>query len=144
VDVNALVADIIELMDPPENIHLEVQPGLPTLRTERLPLQQIFMNLIGNAIKHTRREDAQVRIQGRDQDTFYEFVVSDNGPGIAPEFHERIFGIFQTLEARDTVEGTGIGLSLVKKIVEHHSGRVWVESEEGAGSAFHFTWPATP
>ncbi|CAN5753453.1 hypothetical protein BH23GEM3_BH23GEM3_03010 [soil metagenome] len=143
VNVNALVADIIELMDPPENVHLEVQPGLPTLRTERLPLQQIFMNLIGNAIKHTRREDAQVRIQGRDQDTFYEFVVSDNGPGIAPEFHERIFGIFQTLEARDTVEGTGIGLSLVKKIVEHHSGRVWVESEEGAGSAFHFTWPAT-
>ena len=72
---------------------------------------------------------------------FYRFTVSDDGPGIAPEYHERIFGIFQTLEARDKVEGTGIGLSLVKKIVEARGGRVWVESEEGEGASFHFLWP---
>jgi signal transduction histidine kinase len=69
------------------------------------------------------------------------FAVSDDGPGIAPEYHERIFGIFQTLQPRDHVEGTGIGLSLVKKIVESRGGRVWVESAEGAGATFRFHWP---
>ena len=65
----------------------------------------------------------------------------DNGPGIAPEYHERIFGIFQMLDARDRVEGTGIGLSIVKKLVEGRGGRVWVESEAGSGSTFRFLWP---
>ena len=69
--------------------------------------------------------------------------MSDNGPGIAPEYHERIWGIFQTLDARDKVEGTGIGLSLVKKIVEARGGRAWVESSPGAGATFHFTWLKT-
>jgi signal transduction histidine kinase len=72
------------------------------------------------------------------------FTVTDNGPGIAPAFHERIWGIFQTLQPRDKVEGTGIGLALVKKIVEARGGRVWVDSVEGAGATFGFTWPATP
>jgi signal transduction histidine kinase len=67
--------------------------------------------------------------------------VSDNGPGIAPQYHDRIFGIFQTLEARDKVEGTGIGLSVVKKLVESRGGRVWLESEAGQGATFRFTWP---
>ena len=69
------------------------------------------------------------------------FSVSDNGQGIAPQYHERIFGIFQTLEARDKVEGTGIGLSVVKKMVEAKGGRVWIESDVGQGATFRFTWP---
>ena len=78
-----------------------------------------------------------------DAGAFIEFVVSDNGPGIAPQYHERIFGIFQTLEARDKVEGTGIGLSVVQKIVDARGGRVWVESDAGKGARFKFLWPKT-
>jgi signal transduction histidine kinase len=99
------------------------------------------MNLITNALKHGHRDDAEVSISARDLGAWVELSVADNGPGIAPEFHERIWGIFQTLEARDRVEGTGIGLSVVKKIVESKGGKVWVESEVGQGARFRFTWP---
>ncbi len=82
-----------------------------------------------------------IQVAWRDREAFVEFSVCDNGQGIAPQYHERIFGIFQTLEARDKVEGTGIGLSVVKKIVETKGGRVWVESDIGQGAAFRFLWP---
>jgi PAS domain S-box-containing protein len=142
VDTGALVHEVVDLLDPPESLSIELSPDLPTLTTERLPLQQVFMNLVGNAVKYVGRADGRIRVNARKSHEAYEFSVSDDGPGIAPEYHERIFGIFQTLEARDKVEGTGIGLSLVKKIVEHRGGRVWVESGEGAGATFRFTWPA--
>ncbi|MBA2707260.1 MAG: hypothetical protein H0U59_05595 [Gemmatimonadaceae bacterium] len=95
----------------------------------------------GNAIKHTGSEEPLIQVAWRDREAFVEFSVCDNGQGIAPQYHERIFGIFQTLEARDKVEGTGIGLSVVKKIVETKGGRVWVESDIGQGAAFRFLWP---
>jgi signal transduction histidine kinase len=82
-----------------------------------------------------------VEVTAEERGPFWEFAVRDNGPGIAPEYHDRIFGIFQTLAARDKVEGTGIGLSLVRKLVESRGGRVWVESAEGEGAAFRFLWP---
>ncbi|MBV9773278.1 MAG: PAS domain S-box protein, partial [Gemmatimonadetes bacterium] len=141
VDVGALLDEVVDLIAPPESVTIVVGEGMPELVTERLPLQQVFMNLIGNAVKYTRRPDARVEVEVRDAGDFHEFSVSDNGPGIAPEYHERIFGIFQTLEARDRVEGTGIGLSLVRKIVESRGGRVQVESAEGAGATFRFLWP---
>ena len=141
VDTGALVREVVDLLAPPGNVAVEPAPGLPVLVTERLPLQQVLMNLVGNAVKYTRRPDARIQVAAEDAGDFWEFRVRDNGPGIAPEYHERIFGIFQTLEARDKVEGTGIGLSLVKKIVESRGGRVWVESFEGAGSTFRFLWP---
>jgi signal transduction histidine kinase len=83
-------------------------------------------------------------VSSRDRGAFHEFTVRDNGPGIAPEHHERIWVLFQTLESRDQVEGSGIGLSVVKKLVEARGGRVWVESAEGRGATFGFTWPAQP
>ena len=141
VEIGALLEEIIDLLSPPDSTSIIVEPEMPALVTERLPLQQVFMNLLGNAIKYTRRPDARIQVGMRNRDRFHEFSVADNGPGIAPEFQERIWGIFQTLEARDKVEGTGIGLSLVQKIVESRGGRVWVESEEGAGATFRFTWP---
>lgn len=141
VDVGALVGEVVELLAPPSTVSLHIAPDLPTLETERVPLQQVFMNLIANAVKHAHREDARVDVSARLQEGEWEFVVADNGPGIAPEYHERVFGIFQTLEARDHVEGTGIGLSVVKKLVETRGGRVWIESAAGAGAAFHFSWP---
>jgi signal transduction histidine kinase len=116
---------------------------MPELRTERTPLQQVFLNLIGNALKHAKRSDPQVLVRCKDTGEAFEFAVSDNGPGIAPEYHERIWQIFQTLEPRDTVEGTGVGLSVVKKIVESKGGQAWVESSQGSGATFYFTWPKT-
>ncbi|WP_437952063.1 PAS domain S-box protein [Sorangium sp. So ce296] len=140
VDVGQILADVVELIAPPSEASVEVAPGLPVLRTERIPLQQVFMNLVSNALKHARRADARVRIGHRDAGLLHEFFVEDNGPGIAPEFHERVWGLFQTLEARDKVEGTGIGLSVVKKIVESRGGRIWIKSSPGQGAIFRFTW----
>jgi signal transduction histidine kinase len=143
LDTGRLVNDIVELIAPPEGVSVEVAPEMPTLFTERVPLQQVFMNLIGNAIKYSRptRPDVHVRVSWQPSHDSVQFSIADNGPGIAPEFHERIWGIFQTLQARDKVEGTGIGLSVVKRIIESRGGQVWLDSAPGAGSTFHFTWP---
>jgi len=140
VDVGRLVREVIDLLSPPPTVSISIERDLPTIQTERPMLQQVFMNLIGNAIKHANRADARVAITSRRVGPFYEFSIKDNGPGIAAEFHERIWGIFQTLEARDRVEGAGIGLALVKKIVESQKGRAWVESAPGTGATFRFLW----
>ncbi len=141
IDTGALVADVIELMAPPKGISITIAPDMPLVTAERIPLQQVFMNLIGNAFKHTDNQKPMIEITWSDAGPFVEFSVEDNGQGIAPQYHERIFGIFQTLEARDKVEGTGIGLSVVQKIVDAKGGRVWVESEVGRGARFKFLWP---
>jgi signal transduction histidine kinase len=122
-------------------MQIEVAPHMPTIHTERVYLQQVFQNLISNAIKHGQRPDLRIAVGWADAGECYEFTVRDNGQGIAPQYHEKVFVIFQTLAPRDKVEGTGLGLSLVKKIVELHGGRIWIESDEGAGACFHFTWP---
>jgi signal transduction histidine kinase/DNA-binding response OmpR family regulator len=140
VDLGQLLVEVVELLAARSDC-VDIGEGMPVLVTERVPLQQVLLNLIGNALKHAKREDVQVRVHARDDGDFCELAVQDNGPGIAREFHDRIWGIFQTLEARDVVEGTGIGLSVVKKIVEGKGGRVWVESEPGKGATFRFTWP---
>ncbi len=142
VDTRQLAQEVVELLGARPDVRIEIDTGLPTLLTERLPLQQVFLNLVGNAIKHNRSASPAIRIGGAPSPGGFVFEVADNGPGIAPEFHDRIWGIFQTLEARDKVEGTGIGLALVKKIVEGRGGRVWVVSEEGRGATFGCSWPA--
>jgi PAS domain S-box-containing protein len=140
VDVATLITDVVDLLSPPGHIAIEIDPELPTIQTERLLLQQVFMNLIGNAVKHADQANARIAISSKRVGPFYEFSVSDNGPGIAQEYHDRIWGIFQTLESRDRVEGAGIGLALVKKIVENQRGRAWVESAPGSGATFRFLW----
>lgn len=144
VDVAALLHDVVDLIAPPPNFTIEIAADMPTIKADRLRLQQVFQNLIGNAIKHHNRPDGRVEVAVRDLGPMYEFSVRDDGPGIAPQYHEKIFAIFQTLAARDKVEGTGIGLSLIKKIVENQGGRVWIESAEGAGTTFRFTWSKRP
>jgi signal transduction histidine kinase len=139
----ALLREVLELLVVPANVRVDLPPDLPTLTTERVPLQQVFMNLLGNAIKYggAHRPDARVAVAWRDAGDAYKFSVQDNGPGIAPEFHERVWEMFQTLERRDKVEGTGIGLSVVKKLIESRGGQIGLESAEGAGATFWFTWP---
>jgi signal transduction histidine kinase len=114
---------------------------MPTLTTQRISLQQVFSNLISNAIKHHHRSDGQVIISCTDQGKFYEFSISDNGPGIAPQYQAKVFTIFQTLKARDQAENTGIGLSIVKKIIDTKGGKIELESQLGKGATFRWTWP---
>jgi signal transduction histidine kinase len=141
VNIGTLVGEVIELLAPPPTTTMVVKNGMPTMVTDRLGLQQVFMNLIGNAIKYARGDGARIEIGVYDAGMFYDFFVADNGPGIAPEYHDKIWGIFQTLAPRDEVEGTGIGLSIVKKAVERRGGSVRLESEPGRGATFSFLWP---
>jgi two-component system, LuxR family, sensor kinase FixL len=145
VRVSDLLGEVVDLLHPPEGFGVEVGADMPTVTAERLRLEQVFMNLINNAIKHHGPPPGRVRISWRDVGgNRFEFAVADDGPGIAPQYHEKIFAVFQALAARDKVEGTGLGLSLVRKIVEDQGGRVWVESEPGRGATFRFTWPKRP
>jgi signal transduction histidine kinase len=142
VDTGALAREAVDLLAPPAGAVVEVAPEMPVLVTERLPLQQVLMNLVGNAVKYGGGARARVEVSARRAgERAWDFSVRDHGPGIAPEFHERIWGIFQTLQSRDRVEGTGIGLSVVKKLVEARGGKVWVESRPGEGATFRVLWP---
>ncbi len=144
VSVQALLTEIVDSIDPPDTFTVAIGEGMPTLQAKSLLLRQVFANLIGNAIKHHPRVDGRTSVMVQDQELFYEFAISDDGRGIPSEHHEKIFDIFHTLEARDTKESTGIGLSIVKKIVETEGGSIWVESEVGAGTTFRFTWMKHP
>ena len=140
VDVKVLLTEVIDLLSPPTRLAISMDDQMPVLHTPRLRLYQVFQNLISNAIKHHDKPSGQIHIGAKPQGDWVEFSVTDDGPGIAPKFQERIWVIFQTLEARDKVENTGVGLALVKKIVEGQGGTVSVESQEGQGAVFNFTW----
>jgi signal transduction histidine kinase len=140
VDVAQLLDELGELLIP-ANFTLRVDPGMPVLLTERLRLEQIFSNLISNAVKYHHRDHGNISIHCKDLGAWYEFSVEDDGPGIKEEYHEKIFTIFQTLKERDAFESTGVGLAIVKKILEEQHAGIHVISAEGNGSKFVFTWP---
>ncbi|GFE68171.1 hypothetical protein CFPU101_07810 [Chroococcus sp. FPU101] len=144
VKVGELLNEILDSLIIPPTFTIYVQPDLPTILTKRLLLSQVFSNLISNAIKHNDCIDGRIEIKANLKDEYYEFSVSDNGPGIAPENHNRVFDIFQTLKAQDVPESTGIGLSIVKKIIETEGGTIVLESQLGEGATFRFTWPLKP
>jgi signal transduction histidine kinase len=145
VDVAKLLAGVIDMLSPPERFDVRVDGYMPVLFTEQSALEQVFLNLIGNAVNHAEGPAPEVTVSVTDEGSeWYEFSVSDNGPGIAAEHHERIFSMFQTLRPKDRRESTGIGLCIVKRIVERQGGQVWVESEVGRGATFRFLWPQSP
>ena len=141
VDLNKVVQNVIEMLKPPENVVIEVENELPTVLCEQTRIMQVFQNLLSNAVKYMDKPQGQIKIGCIEENGFWKFSVADNGSGIEEKDFERIFQIFQTLPAHGKLEGTGIGLSLVKKIVETYGGRVWVESEPASGSTFFFTFP---
>ena len=145
VFVRTLLREVVDTLNPPAGFRVELPFFLPTLTTDVVQLQQVFTNLLSNALKYHERPETGVVIIGCDDaGEFYRFSVTDNGPGIAPEYHDRNFVIFQTLTERDTRESTGVGLAIVKKIVERQGGHIQVQSAEGQGAAFLFTWPKLP
>ncbi|MGE5432197.1 MAG: sensor histidine kinase, partial [Syntrophomonadaceae bacterium] len=115
---------------------------LPSVMADDMQIKQLFQNLIQNAVKFRNSSSPQIDITAERKGKEWLIKVSDNGIGMDPQFSERIFVIFQRLNEREKYPGTGIGLAICKKIVEHHGGRIWVESQPGQGSAFFFTLPA--
>ena len=144
VEARGLVREIVNSLSLPKAFRIEVAEDLPTLETDRLQLSQVFANLVSNAVKHHDRSDGRVWISSRDAGNFFEFRVADDGPGIPASQQERIFEMFQSLSATPDEKNTGIGLALIKKIVEGQGGQVRVNSEEGQGATFRFTWPKVP
>ncbi len=136
-----LLNDVLSMVAVPAGFEITVDPAFASLSLCRMPLQQIFMNLINNAIKHHDRKTGRIDVIVDPGEKMHTFEVRDDGPGIDPRFHARIFDMFQTLKPRDQVEGSGMGLAMVRKNVEVFGGTVTVESE-GRGSTFRFTWPA--
>ncbi len=141
IDLNQEIPNIVASLALPEHIRVTIENELPIIRGDRIRIIQIFQNLISNAIKFMDKAQGKITISSRDDNDSWEFRIADNGPGIEEKYYDRIFQIFQTLRPRDEHESTGIGLSIVKKIVEFHGGRIWVESTPGEGSIFSFTVP---
>jgi signal transduction histidine kinase len=138
---DVLMANVLALLSPPEGFTVTVSPGFAGIHVRGMPLQQILMNLVGNAIKHHDKNNGCIEVRVEDRGAYYAFAVQDDGPGIPAQFHEQIFKMFQTLKPRDQVEGSGIGLAMVRKNIEVFGGTLNLESAEGEGSIFRFTWP---
>lgn len=142
VQTGALVRSVVELLNPPPGFVVTVAEGMPSLTTYKTPLELVFRNLIDNAIKHHDRAEGRIEVSAVVRLRFVEFTIRDDGPGVPEDYHDRIFRMFQTLKPRDETEGSGIGLAVVKKVVERQGGHVSVESR-GRGTTFRFTWPSS-
>ena len=141
VNGSVLMDNILELLSPPQGFTVKVSRGFADIHVPRMPLQQILMNLISNAIKHHDKKEGCIKVTVEDDGAMCAFIVEDDGPGIPAQFHEQVFKMFQTLKPRDQVEGSGMGLALARKNVEVFGGTMKLESSEGKGSVFRFTWP---
>lgn len=136
-----LLDDVLSLLPLPVGCVVNISPQFGEIRVCRMPLQQILMNLIGNAIKHHDKKVSHIDVTVENRGIVHVFAVGDDGPGIPAQFHEQIFKMFQTLKPRDLVEGSGMGLAIVRKHIERFGGTLSLESAEGHGSIFRFTWP---
>jgi light-regulated signal transduction histidine kinase (bacteriophytochrome) len=143
VDVTELLDETIDLLSPPEASRVLIIGAMPMLVADRYGLQQVFINLIGNAIQHAGRKDVVVRISADERADEVELCIADNGVGIAVEHHERVWQVFQTL-ANAANDRSGIGLAIVKKQVEANGGRVWIDPAPREGATFRFTWSKKP
>ncbi len=143
INVETMTREIFEISHPPRDFALEFTGKLPVFNTLAAPFELILRNLISNAIKHHGGESGTITVSGKqaEDEDFYEFAVSDDGQGIDPKFHERVFEMFSSLRPKDEVDGTGMGLSIVEKIVRTYGGEIHLESEPGKGTTIRFLWP---
>jgi signal transduction histidine kinase len=143
IDVAALFKELFELQGAPEGFTLKIGDDLPSVNSYRIPLEQLFLNFISNAIKHhDDPEQGELIFDCRSKDEdYYEFSISDNGPGIPEALRNKALTMFQTLKPRDEVDGTGLGLPLIKKIIESYHGTLEIAPDIGKGCRFKFTWP---
>lgn len=139
VDVKELLEELVRMLFPPTHVKISIGAGMPVIYTSRQKLQQVFQNLLSNAIKYNDKEVAKIEIGCKQEGDFYTFCVKDNGPGIEEKDNERIFRLFEKIDV-DNAKGTGIGLNILKLLVETQGGKVWVESMRGEGSCFYFQW----
>jgi len=142
VDCKEMLNGIVYLYDDLDIVlKVNIHPNLPTFFTKKRALELVFRNLINNAIKHHDRTEINLDISVQNKDDYYIFSVKDDGPGIAPEYQERIFEMFKTLRPRDEVEGSGMGLAIIKKLIELQDGNIWIDSQAGIrGANFSFNW----
>jgi signal transduction histidine kinase len=139
VDVNELLKELLRMLFLPPHVEILIGDGFPTIHTSKQKLLQVFQNLITNAIKYNDKERAEIVIGATENEDFYDFYVKDNGPGIEEKDNERIFRLFEKVDNGDA-KGTGVGLNILKLLVETQGGKVWVESTPGKGSCFYFQW----
>jgi len=144
-DSHELVQDVIQLTNPPAGFSISIDGRLPVFETYPAPLEQVFRNLIGNAVKHHPGPQGRIVVSCEQHDQHYVFAVEDDGAGIPMEYADRAFEMFQTLKPRDQVEGSGMGLAIVSRIVDWQQGRVWFEPRPtGSGTIFKFEWNKRP
>ena len=142
IDLAPLIREVIKSLMPPENVNIVLETPFPVVPGNATQFVQIFQNLLSNALKFMDKPNGKIRLGCRDDQSRWTFWVADNGPGIAAEHYEKVFQIFQTLRSADeNSQSTGIGLTIVKKIVESYGGNVWIESRIGEGSTFWWTYP---
>ena len=143
VQVSEMIDEITALIEVPLAFRVRLLGDPEPFTTAATPLRTVLQNLINNAVKHHDRKAGNIEISVHERGNFYEFRVDDDGPGIPPEHHERIWGMFQTLQPRDKVEGSGIGLALIRRLVQYYGGIVGIENRLPRGARFFFTWPKT-
>jgi len=141
VDVAALAESVAQMVGVPEWIDFVVLDGIPKVHAPRAVVEQVFLNLIENAVRHHDRPNGHIVVSGTRRGEIAEFVVEDDGPGIPEEFRERVFGMFQTLRPREETESSGIGLSIVQRVVEAHHGQVRIEPAPERGTRVVVEWP---
>jgi Bacteriophytochrome (light-regulated signal transduction histidine kinase) len=143
VDLNQMIQEILDNLPRRQGLELRIQSNLPVLFTQRIPLMQIFSNLLGNAIKYHDKEKGMIKVYHKENGINYHFFIEDDGPGISRVYHDKIFTIFQTLNGSDSFQSTGVGLAIVKKILLDRNQKIELHSEPGKGSIFEFSWPKT-
>ncbi|MGR9116530.1 MAG: AAA family ATPase [Gammaproteobacteria bacterium] len=143
IDINKLLEDVIKLIAPPDNFEIRIQEHMPVITGEAITMFQVFQNLLDNAIKYNDKAKGKVEIACTENGEFWRFSFKDNGPGIPKQYQEKVFQLFQTLTPKDQSGSTGIGLSLIEKIVDHWGGKIWLVSEPKQGCEFIFTVPKT-
>ena len=141
VNLNDFIPEAIDMLVPPENISITIENTMPVIECSETHVMQLFQNLLSNAIKYMDKPQGQIKVGCVEEDGFWKFSIADNGPGIEERHFEKIFRMFQALSVSEEFEGTGVGLTITKKIVELYGGDIWVESEITKGSTFFFTLP---